>query len=109
MTTATWGIVLTVAALVAIGLHVRRLRAARITMLQFAAGMVARGGFLILGILYASDLIYRWPRAPLIGLGIVGIGIVLNLLAGIIENIRRTRSQHHKEEEGEEEEDGTGG
>lgn len=98
MTTAAWGIVLTAAALVAIGLQVRRLRSARITTLQFAAGMIARGGFLILGILYASGLVYRWPRAPLIGLGIVGIGIVLNLVAGIIENIRRTRSRYRNED-----------
>jgi hypothetical protein len=99
VTTATWGIVLTVAALVAIGLQVRRLRSARITTLQFAAGMIARGGFLMLGILYASGLVYRWPRAPLIGLGIVGIGIVLNLVAGIFDNIRRTRSLHRNEDE----------
>ena len=92
MTTATWGIILVAAALVAIGLQVRRWRAARITALQFAAGMVARAGFLFLGILYASDLVYRWPRAPLLGLGIVGVGIVLNLAAGIIENIRYART-----------------
>jgi uncharacterized protein with PQ loop repeat len=98
VTTATWGIVLTVAALIAIGLQVRRLRAAQITTPQFAAGMVARGGFLILGILYASDLVYRWPRAPLIGLGIVGLGILLNLVVGIIENIRHTRSRYDAED-----------
>lgn len=92
MTTAAWGMILAVAALVAIGLQVRRWRAARITTLQFAAGMVARAGFLVLGILYASDLVYRWPRAPLLGLGIVGAGIVLNIAAGIIENIRHARS-----------------
>lgn len=94
MSTATWGIILTVAALVAIGFQIHRLRTAQITTLQFAAGMVARGGFLLLGILYASDLVYRWPRAPLIGLGIVGLGIVLNLVAGIIETVRGTRSRY---------------
>lgn len=91
MTTATWGIILVGAALLAMGLQVRRRRAARITTMQFAAGMVARAGFLILGILYASDLVYRWPRAPLLGLAIVGVGIVLNLTAAIIENIRHAR------------------
>lgn len=99
MTTATWGVVLTIAALIAIGLQIRRLRSAQITTIQFAAGMIARGGFLILGILYASDLVYRWPRAPLIGLGIVGIGIVLNLVAGIIENVRHTRSRYRDEDQ----------
>lgn len=94
MTTAAWGVVLTVAALVAIGYQVHRLRTARITTLQFAAGMVARGGFLLLGILYATDLVYRWPRSPIIGLGVVGAGIVLNLIAGIIENFRLTRSRY---------------
>lgn len=94
MTTATWGIILLVAALVAIALQVRRWRAAHITTMQFAAGLVARAGFLFLGILYASGLVYRWPRAPLLGLGIVGLGIVLNLTAGIIENLRRARRPH---------------
>lgn len=92
MTHATWGIVLLLAALVAIGLQVRRWRARRLTTLQFAAGLIARMGFLFLGILYAAGLVYRWPRAPLIGLGIVGAGIVLNLAAGIIDNIRRARA-----------------
>lgn len=96
MTTATWGIILLAAALVAIGLQVRRWRAAQITTLQFGAGLIARVGFLVLGILYASGLVYRWPRAPLYGLGIVGIGIVLNLTAGVIENIRRARSSRHE-------------
>jgi hypothetical protein len=92
MNTATWGVILIIAALVASGLQVRRLRSHQITGLQFVAGMIARAGFLFLGILYATDLVYRWPRAPLIGLGIVGIGIILNLTAGVIENIRRARA-----------------
>ncbi|HSJ29879.1 MAG TPA: hypothetical protein VK933_00500 [Longimicrobiales bacterium] len=92
LTHAAWGIVLLVAALIAIGLQVRRWRARRITTLQFAAGLIARGGFLVLGILYAFRLVYRWPRAPLVGLAIVGAGIVLNLAAGIIDNIRRARA-----------------
>lgn len=91
MSTAAWGVILIVAALIAIGLQVRRLRSARITNLQFAAGLVARLGFLFLGILYASGLVYRWPKAPLLGLGVVGGGIVLNLIAGIFDNIRRAR------------------
>lgn len=94
MSTATWGLILIIAALVAIAFQVQRLRTHQITGLQFAAGMIARGGFLLLGILYATDLVYRWPRAPLIGLGIVGVGILLNLTAGVIENIRRARAPH---------------
>ena len=94
MTTSTWGLVLLLAALVAIGLQVRRWRTRRMTTLQFAAGLIARVGFLCLGILYATGLVYRWPRAPLIGLGIVGAGIVLNLTAGVIDNIRRARAPY---------------
>ena len=92
MSTSTWGIVLLLAALVAIGLQVRRWRARRLSTPQFAAGLIARAGFLFLGILYASGLVYRWPRAPLIGLGVVGAGIVLNLVTGIIDNVRRARA-----------------
>jgi uncharacterized protein with PQ loop repeat len=98
MTTSTWGIILVVAALVAIGLQVRRWRAGRVTTMLFAAGMIARAGFLFLGIIYAADLVYRWRRAPLIGLGIVGIGIALNLVAGIIENVRRSRASYDDED-----------
>lgn len=98
MNAVTWGIILSIAALVAIALQVRRLRSHQVTVLQFAAGMVARTGFLLLGIVYATELIYRWPRAPLIGLGIVGAGIILNLTAGIIENIRRARAPRVEDE-----------
>ena len=102
MNTATWGLVLASASLVAIGLQVRRWRAHHITTLQFAAGMVARAGFLFLGIIYAGGLIYRWSRAPLIGLGIVGLGIALNLTAGIIENIRRARTPYGRDDDADE-------
>ncbi|HEX2167313.1 MAG TPA: hypothetical protein VHG09_08810 [Longimicrobiales bacterium] len=98
MTTVTWGIILLIAALIAIGLQVRRWRAAHISTLQFGAGMIARAGFLFLGILYASGLVYRWPRAPLYGLGVVGFGILLNLTAGVIDNIRRARSPGHEDD-----------
>jgi hypothetical protein len=98
MNAVTWGFILSIAALVAIALQVRRLRSHQITVLQFAAGMIARAGFLLLGLLYATELVYRWPRAPLIGLGIVGAGIVLNLTAGIIENIRRARAPRVEDE-----------
>jgi uncharacterized protein with PQ loop repeat len=98
MTTRTWGIILVIAALVAIGLQIRRWRARQVTTMPFAAGMIARAGFLFLGIIYAADLVYRWRRAPLIGLGIVAIGIMLNLTAGIVENIRRSRAPHDHED-----------
>lgn len=89
---ALWGGILALAAVVAIALQIRSWRAHRMTGLQFAAGLVARGGFLFLGLIYATRLADGWRRAPLIGLWIVGVGIVLNLTAGIIENIRRSRA-----------------
>jgi hypothetical protein len=98
MNAAAWGVILSIAALVAIALQIRRLRSQRITILQLAAGMFARVGFLFLGILYATGLVYRWPRAPLIGLGIVGAGIILNLTAGVIDNIRRARTPRVEDE-----------
>lgn len=91
MAVSTWGIILIVAALVAIGLHFRRWRTQRITNLAFAAGLIARAGFVALGIMYAFAFVDRYPRAPVYGLAVVGVGIILNLLAGIIDNIRRSR------------------
>jgi Kef-type K+ transport system membrane component KefB len=99
VTPVAWGVVLCVAALIAMGLQLRRWRARRITTMQFAAGMIARAGFLFLGITYAAELVYRWRRAPLIGLGIVALGIILNLIAGIIENIRRARAPYDNDDE----------
>ena len=87
-----WGLILSVVALVTIGLQIRRYRARRITTLQMVAGMVARIGFLFLGVVYVTELIDRNRRLPLIGLAIVGVGIALNLAAGIAENIRRARA-----------------
>lgn len=88
---AFWGGILILAALVASALQIRRWRTRRIGTLQLAAGLVARAGFLFLGIIYAAELTDRWRRAPLVGLGIVGVGIVLNLAAGIFDNIGRSR------------------
>lgn len=92
MTTTHWGIVLVAVALLTIGLQVRRWRLRQITALQFAAGLVARVGFLVLGLIYVTGYVYDQPRAPLYGLGVVGAGIVLNLTAGVIENVRRARA-----------------
>jgi hypothetical protein len=91
VTTQAWGILLTIAALVAIVLQFRRWRAGRVTTLQLVAGFVARLGFVLLGVIYSTGLAQRWTRAPLYGLGIVGIGIVLNLTAGVIESVRAGR------------------
>lgn len=95
-----WGLILVVVALVTIGLQIRRYRARRITTPQMLAGMVARFGFLFLGIVYVTELIERNRRLPLIGLAIVGLGIALNLVAGIVENVRRARAPHLRDEDG---------
>ena len=102
MTTTQWGMVLVAVALITIGLQVRRWRLRQITTLQFAAGLVARVGFLVLGLIYVTGYVYDQPRAPLYGLGVVGVGIVLNLTAGVIENVRRARAPfvHEDAEDG---------
>jgi hypothetical protein len=87
-----WGLVLIAVAVVTIVLQVRRYRAHRITTLQLLAGMVARAGFLFLGIVYVTELVVAHRRLPLVGLFIVGVGIALNLVAGIIANVRRARA-----------------
>jgi hypothetical protein len=94
-----WGLILIVVALATIVLQIRRFRTGRLSRLQLAAGMIARLGFLFLGILYATDLVAEHRRAPFIGLGIVGAGIALNLVAGVVENIRRARAPYDADEE----------
>lgn len=91
VTAELWGGVLTAAAVIALFLHTRRWRRGQVTSLQYGAGLIARAGFLVLGLLYATGLVYRWSRAPVYGLGVVGAGIVLHLTAGVIDNIRRAR------------------
>ncbi|MEX1184480.1 MAG: hypothetical protein WEF86_14810 [Gemmatimonadota bacterium] len=83
-----WGAVLIAAALLSLGLQVMHLRRGRITAMQAGTGMIARGGFLLLGVIYVTGLVERWPGAPLFGLAVVGIGIFLHLAAGILQNLR---------------------
>lgn len=86
-----WGLVLIIVTLVTVFLLIRRFRAGRITTLHLVAGLIARAGFLLLGIVYVTEIIDRNRRAPIYGLAVVGAGIALNLLANVIENIRRAR------------------
>jgi hypothetical protein len=87
-----WGALLIAVALVTLFLQFRRFQRGQATLLQLGAGTIARLGFLFLGIIYVTGYVEQNRRAPLIGLGIVGVGIALNLVAGIMDNIRRARS-----------------
>jgi putative membrane protein len=73
------------------GLQLMHWRRGRISTAQAVTGMIARSGFLVLGVIYVTDLIVRYPRAPLLGLAIVGGGIFLHLTVNIISNIRRSK------------------
>ena len=89
--TTGWGIVLIVAALLSLGLQLMHWRRGRINAVQAATGMLARAGFLLLGVVYVAGLVERWPRAPFIGLAVVGIGILLHLAANVVQNLRGSR------------------
>jgi hypothetical protein len=84
-----WGWLLIVAALGAVSLQLLHWRRGRISAARALTGVLARTGFLLLGIIYVTDLIVRYPRAPLYGLSVVGVGILLHLLAGVVERHRR--------------------
>jgi hypothetical protein len=86
-----WGWLLIAAALISLSLQVMHWRRGRISTAQAVTGMIARGGFLVLGIIYVTDLIIRYRRAPLVGLGIVGAGIFLHLTVNVLSNMRRRR------------------
>jgi hypothetical protein len=86
-----WGWLLIAAALISLGLQLMHWRRGRISTAQAVTGMIARSGFLVLGVIYVTDLIVRYPRAPLLGLAIVGGGIFLHLTVNIISNIRRSK------------------
>lgn len=85
-----WGGILIIAALISLALQVHHWRRGRLTTAQFAAGSLARAAFLFLGIIYATDLVARWPRLPIAGLFIVGIGIFLNMAVNVLHRHRRT-------------------
>lgn len=84
-----WGWLLIAASLGSLALQYVHWRRDRITTAQAATAMFARSGFLVLGVVYVTDLVARWPRAPLLGLAIVGAGIVLHLTVNTIQNLRR--------------------
>jgi hypothetical protein len=86
-----WGWLLIAAALISLGLQLMHWRRGRISTAQAVTGMIARSGFLVLGVIYVTDLIVRYPRAPLLGLAIVGGGIFLHLTVNIISNTRRSK------------------
>jgi hypothetical protein len=83
-----WGWLLIVAALVSLALQFMHWRRGRITTAQAVTAMIARAGFLVLGVIYVSPLIVRHPRAPLLGLAIVGGGILLHLTVNVIHRMR---------------------
>lgn len=85
----TWGWLLIAAALISLSLQVMHWRRGRIGAAQAATAVLARSGFLLLGVIYVAGLVERWPRAPLLGLAIVGVGIFLHLTVNVIRNIRR--------------------
>ena len=87
-----WGAILIVAALVALALQYHHWRRGRLSTAQMLAGGVARLAFLFLGIVYATDLIDRWPRLPIAGLFFVGIGIFLNMAVNVLTRLRRSHA-----------------
>jgi hypothetical protein len=82
-------LVLIVAAILSIALQYRHYRRGVYTKRRAIAGIIARSGFLVLGVIYATGLVQRWPRAPFVGLGIAVLGVVLHLVNNIVENARR--------------------
>lgn len=86
-----WGWLLIAAAVTSLGLQLMHWRRGRISTAQAVTGMIARSGFLVLGIIYVTDLIIRYPRSPLLGLAIVGGGVFLHLTMNVIASIRRGR------------------
>lgn len=93
-----WGGMLIAVAVLTIGLQVRRLRQGRITRMQMLAGLIARLGFIFLGLVYVTGIVDTHRRIPIVGLALVGCGVALNLVAGIVENIRRSRAPAHVDE-----------
>lgn len=85
----TWGWLLIAAALISLTLQVMHWRRGRISAAQAGTAVLARSGFLLLGVIYVFGLVERWPRAPLLGLVVVGTGIFLHLTVNVIHNLRR--------------------
>lgn len=84
-----FALILIVLAAASIGLQLYHYRRGVISARRAATASIARFGFVVLGLLYATDAIARWPRAPIYGLAIVGIGIFLHLANNILENVQR--------------------
>ena len=72
-----------------IALQYRHYRRGVISARRAITASIARFGFVVLGITYATGLAERSTRTPLIGLAIVGAGIFLHLGNNILENLTR--------------------
>ncbi|HUF50355.1 MAG TPA: hypothetical protein VMN60_05945 [Longimicrobiales bacterium] len=83
-----FALLLIVVAAASIALQIHHYRRGVISLARAVTASVARSGFIVLGVIYATDMIRRWPRAPLAGLAIVGAGIFLHLANNILENVR---------------------
>lgn len=83
-----WGGLLILIAAAGLALQARHWQRGRLTAGQAVTGMIARGGFLLLGIIYVAGLAETWRRAPFYGLAIVGLGIFLHLAVNVYHRIR---------------------
>jgi hypothetical protein len=77
-----WAILLIVAAAVSLGFAVRRIRRGAVRGLGAAGAIVFRLGLIVVGVVYATGLVYRSRAALLAGFGIAAVGAVLNLIGG---------------------------
>lgn len=86
-----WSWLLVVVAAASVGWQVAQWRRGRLPGIRLATGLISRAGFILLGLVYATGAMVTWRQGPVIGLGIVGIGIFLNLSLNVVENFRRAR------------------
>ena len=82
-------LVLIAVALLSIALQVHQYRRGVYSGRRALTGSIARFGFLVLGVMYATGLVQRWPRAPFVGIGVVVLGVILHLGNNILENAQR--------------------
>jgi protein-S-isoprenylcysteine O-methyltransferase Ste14 len=78
-----WALLLIVAAAVSLAFAVRRIVRGEQRGLGAAGAVVFRLGLIVVGLVYATGLVYRSRTAVLAGFGIAAAGALLNLIGGL--------------------------
>jgi len=76
------GLILIVLALLNVALRLYLLRSGRVSRKRALPGLFAAIGFIGLGVVYATNMVVRYPAAPVIALSLSVVGFIVGFVIG---------------------------